>query len=97
MKQVSLQQAIKIFGGTDIKLHAAYHYQYGFFKKDGQLYYINSGDVTMRKSDGQLDVMYRTAEHDHDWIGGRNQWDFLNRLNEKGYKVMTCRYKVNGN
>ena len=94
MKQVSMQQAIKIFGGTDIKLKAAYHYQYGFFKKDGQLYYIDSGDDRMRKSDGQLDVMYRTAQHEKDWTGGTNQWDFLRKLNEKGYKVTRCRVQV---
>jgi hypothetical protein len=95
MKQVSLKKAIELFGGQNIELKAAYHYQYGFFEKDGQLYYINSGDDRMRKSDGQLDVMYRTAEHRKDWTGGTNRWDFLNRLNERGYKVTTCRVQRN--
>jgi hypothetical protein len=95
MKQVSLKKAIELFGGTNIELHSCYCYQMGFFEKDGQLFYIDSGDVRMRKSDGQLNVMYRTAEHRADWLGGRNQWDFLKVLNNKGYKVTTCRYKTN--
>ena len=94
MKRISLRQAIKLFGGTDIELNSGYHYSYGFFNKDGQLYYINSGDDRMRKSDGQLDVMYRTAEHRKDWTGGTNRWDFNKTLNDMGYAVMTCRVKV---
>ena len=93
MKSISLRKAIEVFGGTEIELKTGYHYQYGFFNKDGQLYYINSGDDRMRKSDGQLDVMYRTAQHRKDWTGGTNQWNFLKILNEKGFKVMTCRVK----
>ena len=94
MKSISLKKAIEIFGGINVELKTAYHYQYGFFEKDGQLYYINSGDDRMRKSDGQLDVMYRTAEHRKDWTGGINQWNFNRVLNDKGFKVMTCRVKT---
>jgi hypothetical protein len=93
MKAISLRKAIEIFGGTNIELKSGYHYSYGFFEKNNQLYYINSGDDRMRKSDGQLDVMYRTAQHRKDWTGGTNQWDFLRQLNNAGYKVMTCRVK----
>ena len=91
MKQISMKKGIEILGGTDIELHACYHYQMGFFNWNGQLYYINSGDDRLRRSDGQLDVMFRTAQHRKDWIGGRNDFSFVQRLNEKGYKVMTCR------
>ena len=97
MKKVSLKKAIQLFGGVNIELKSAYCYSYGFFEKDGQLYYINSGDVRMRKPDGQLDVMYRTAQHRKDWTGGRNLWDFNKTLNNMGYFVDSCRYKVNGN
>ncbi len=87
MKSVSLHTAIKAFGGTDIELHRGYHYQYGFFVKGGQLYYINSGDDRMRRSDGQLCVYHRTAEHRKDWHGGANEWDFIPKVNSLGYRV----------
>ena len=47
----------------------------------------------MRKSDGQLDVMYRTAQHRKDWTGGTNLWNFNKVLNDMGYYVATCRVK----
>lgn len=96
MKKVSLKKAIEIFGGTNIKLSRNYCEQSGFFEKDGQLYYINSGDVRMRRPDGQLNVMFRTAEHKRDFVGGVNQWGFVRELNSKGYEVTSCSYKTNG-
>ena len=96
MKKISLKKAIEIFGGVNIKLSRNYCEQSGFFEKDGQLYYINSGDVRMRRPDGQLNVMYRTAQHRKDWHGGINQWDFVNKLNSQGYEVVNCSYKTNG-
>ena len=97
MKKVSLKKAIEIFGGTNIELKTNYCEQSGFFEKDGQLYYINSGDVRMKRSDGQLNVMYRTAKHKMDFVGGVNQWGFIRELNNKGYIVTNCRYKTNSN
>ena len=97
MKKVSLKKAIEIFGGENIQLFSGYCYQYGFFEKSGQLYYINSGDIRSRRPDGQLNIMYRTAEHRKDWTGGVNQWDFVRKINLAGYEVTSCRYKTNGN
>lgn len=93
MKNISMRQAIKIFGGDNIQLKTAYMYQYGFFTKDNQLYYINSGDIRMLKPDGQLNIMYRTAKDTKDFTGGVNQWNFLQVLNNKGYKVTKCLVK----
>lgn len=92
-KSISIRQAVKIFGGDNIELKSGYYYQYGFFTKDNQLYYINSGDVRMCRPDGQLNVMYRTAKHRKDFTGGTNQWDFISQLNKEGYKVVTCKVK----
>lgn len=86
-KSVYLRKAIALFGGEDITLHRDYHYEYGFFVKDGQLYYVNSGDDRDRRSDGQLQVYYRTAESRQDWHGGPNLWDFVEHLNRMGYRV----------
>lgn len=97
MKKVSLKKAIEVFGGVNIELKTNYCEQTGFFEKGGQLYYICSGDVRMRRSDGQLNVMYRTAEHRKDYTGGINQWDFIRKLNMLGYEVTSCRYKTNSN
>ena len=90
MKSISLKKAIRIFGGTDIELHKGYHYQYGFFEKDGQLYYINSGDDRMRRQDGQLDVYFRRAAHRQDWTGAVNLFGFVDALNRIGYRIDTC-------
>lgn len=87
MKSIGLKKAIQVFGGTEIELHKGYHYQYGFFVKDGRLYYINSGDDRMRRSDGQLNVYHRTAEHRKDWTGGPNLWWFVSALNGMGYRI----------
>lgn len=84
MESVSLRTAIIVFGGTDIELHRGYHYQYGFFVKGGQLYYINSCDDRRRREDGQLNVYYRTAKHRSDWHGGENLWGFIKAVNDKG-------------
>ena len=87
MKSISLKKAIQLFGGTEIELHKGYHEQYGFFNKEGKLYYINSGDDRMRRSDRQLNIMHRTAENRKDYCGGVNEWDFVPTLNRMGYRV----------
>lgn len=97
MKTISFRQAIKKFGGVNIQLHTNYMEQSGFFKKDGQLYYINSGDTRMRRSDGQLNVMYRTVKHRKDYTGGQNLWNFTPELNKMGYRVVICHVKQDGN
>lgn len=94
MKAISLRKAITVFGGTNVSLQKGYHYEFGFFEKGGQLFYINSGDDRMKRSDGQLDIMYRTAKHRKDWQGGVNQWNFLSALNSAGFKVTMCSVKL---
>lgn len=84
---ITLRTAIRKFGGTDIELHRGWHYEYGFFVKGGQLYYINSGDDRMRRHDGQLNVYHRTAQHRKDWHGGENLRGFVPALNRLGYRV----------
>ena len=86
MKKIGLRKAIQLFGGDAIELHKGYHYQYGFFEKGGQLYYINTQDD--RCSIGGLPpVMYRTAKHRKDWTGGNNTWDFCSTLKSLGYEL----------
>jgi len=85
MKSIGIRKAIQLFGGTDIEISNGYHYQSGFFNKDGQLYYFSTGDDRMLRSDGQLNVYYRTAEHRKDYIGGRNQYGLVQFLNGMGY------------
>ena len=87
MKSITLEKAIAVFGGTDIELKRGYHYQYGFFVKDGQLYYINSGDDRMLRTVGQLNIYFRTAKHRKDWTGGTNLWGFVDELNRLGYRL----------
>ena len=87
MKSIGLKKAIEVFGGTAIEIHKGYHYQYGFFEKEGQLYYINSGDDRIKRPDGQLNIYHRTAAHRKDWQGGRNLWGFVDEVNRLGYRI----------
>lgn len=88
MKSIGIRKAIQIFGGTNIDVHKGYHDQSGFFDKDGNTYYITTGDDRMMKN-GQLNVMYREAidRKDFGGKGGYNQWDFVRIINSMGYKI----------
>lgn len=68
MKSIGIRKAVQLFGGTNIDIHKGYHYQSGFFDKDGKTYYISTCDDRMMKN-GQLDVMYREALDRND-LGG---------------------------
>ena len=88
MKSIGIRKAIQLFGGTNIDVHKGYHYQSGFFDKDGKTYYIDTGDDRILKN-GQLDIMYREAidRKDFSGKGGHNQWDFVRIINSMGYKI----------
>lgn len=86
MKAVGIRKAVELFGGTDIEIKKGYHYQYGFFVKDGQLYYVNTGDDRMLKN-GELDIYYRTAKDRNDFTGGQNLRGFNYALNRMGCSV----------
>lgn len=88
MKSIGIRKAVQIFGGTNIDIHKEYHYQDGFFDKDGKTYYINTGDDRMMEN-GQLNVMYREAidRNDFSGKGGSNQWDFVRTINKMGYRI----------
>lgn len=86
MKSIGIRKAVQLFGGTNIDIHKGYHYQSGFFDKDGKTYYISTGDDRILKN-GQLDVMYRVAIDRKDFVGGYNQWDFVRTINKMGYRI----------
>ncbi len=88
MKSIGIRKAIQLFGGSNISVHKGYHYQSGFFDKDGKTYYIDTGDDRMMKN-GQLNIMYREAvdRNDYSGRGGYNQWDFVSTINKMGYKI----------
>lgn len=98
LKPCGLKKALQVLGATNIEIHKGYHERSGFFEKDGQLYYFSTADdrcpqleapIAKDWMDGELPVMYRTAEHRKDYIGGPNRWDFLKQLHERGYKLTT--------
>ena len=93
MKKVSLKKAIEILGGTNIELHRGYYYCYGFYEKDGQLYYISTSDIRTCPLNSSASIMYRTAKDRKDYTGGVNTWDFYDRLAKKGYEVSSCPHK----
>lgn len=100
MKKVSLRKAIEIVfpQATDIKLNKNYYYCSGWFNIGNQTYYILSKDV--RNNDINAtgifvsSIMYRTAENRKDYTGGTNQWDFNEKLQEKGYMLSSVPYKT---
>ena len=57
-------------GYTQFELHSNHFEFSGFFKVGGQWWYFNSCDVR-----GNMNaMMVRTAAHNKDYSGGRNQW-----------------------
>lgn len=93
MKKVSLKKAIQLLGGENIKLFAGYYYCSGFFDKNGQTYYISTADIRTSPLNHNHSIMYRTVKDRKDFVGGTNQWDFNQKLNEMGYEVNSCPYK----
>ena len=98
MKKVSLKKAIEIVfpNATEIKLNKNYFYCSGWFNIGEQVYYISSMDVRTSNINalGVTGIMYRTAKNRKDYIGGSNQWDFNNKLQEKGYMLSSVPYKT---
>lgn len=60
---------IESIGGEKVEIGREHFYLSGFFTYQGQIWYINVGDVRWSK-DGYI----RTAKHYKDWRGGANQW-----------------------
>ena len=83
IKRVGLRKAISIMGGTEIELHRAWGYIYGFFNLNDQLMYVYRNDLPT----SGLGTLTRTAKHRKDWTGGPNQWDFDRKLTAKGYTI----------
>lgn len=98
MKKVSLKKAIEIVfpNATEIKLNKNYFYCSGWFNIGEQVYYISSMDVRTSNINalGVTGIMYRTAKNRKDYTGGTNQWDFNNKLQEKGYMLSSVPYKT---
>lgn len=96
MKECGIRKALEVVGATDIQIRKGYHEQFGFFMWGGQLYYCCTADDRWPELEasfcpdykqGELPVMYRTAEHRKDYKGGPNRWDFLQILHGYGYKL----------
>ena len=98
MKKVSLKKAIEIVfpNATEIKLNKNYFYCSGWFNIGEQVYYISSMDVRTSNINalGVTGIMYTTAKNRKDYTGGTNQWDFNNKLQEKGYMLSSVPYKT---
>lgn len=58
-------------GATNFELYNGYSEYSGFFKVGEQLWYFNTEDIRYKIMGGML---IRTAEHNKDWRGGRNQF-----------------------
>lgn len=95
MKGISLKKALQLYGATNIELHKGYYYCYGFFEKEGQLYYISTGDIRVSTPFQRMFVLTRacetrpsearTAKDRRDYTGGTNQFTFVSWLKGEGY------------
>jgi hypothetical protein len=69
---------LKTIGATEIEFHRGHFYLSGFCRVNGQLWYFSISDVRGLEfclnqwCMGQM--LYRTAQHNKDWTGGRNQY-----------------------
>ena len=62
------------------------HFEVSAFLKNtatGKLVYISSSDVRFFRDEWYKDVLIRTAEHEKDYLGGRNEYTTLNTLRDK--------------
>lgn len=94
MKTVNFKKGIELLGYQIIKYTKGYNYRSAFaIDKDGNMFYFNIEDLR----DDEPYIMYRTAQHERDYTGGTNQWNFKERLERLGYKVVEPRKKCDYN
>ena len=66
---------LKSIGATNIVFSNGHFDITGFFTSEsGQIYYISLPDVRGAEFKNNYELMYRTAEHYKDYLGGGNQW-----------------------
>ena len=91
MRKVSMTKAIEaVFGRVKMlkkyRLYSSIGKEWSMFFKDasGQIWYLNyrTQPICTNKH-----VMYRTAQHEQDYTGGHNTWDFEEKLACKGMYV----------
>jgi hypothetical protein len=49
-------------------------------RPDAQIVYFSISDVRHFRNSWYNNILYRTAKHDKDWIGGRNNYSTLDNL-----------------
>ena len=90
---MTIRQALKKLGATEIELKKGYRYQSGFFVLESVLYYVNSGDVDAAAYTGALRAYYRTAKDRKDFTGGQNRDFSALVLEVLGEPLTGCEFK----
>lgn len=62
----------------------------GFIKKDNKYVYFSASDVRFFLNEWYNSVLIRTAKHEKDYIGGRNQYISLTDFSENVEKLFDC-------
>ena len=70
----AFKKEMKSVGVTDVTFLVGHFYISGFFSYQGQTYYFSIPDVRGSYYGCEVTMLYRTAEHTKDYIGGSNQW-----------------------
>ena len=82
-----MRKELNKIDAKNFTLNRGHFYVSGFFQVSGQWYYFSISDVRFFP---ERRIMIRTAEHNHDYTGGKNTYaiiktnmfvDYFNRLN----------------
>ena len=73
-----------------VSFNTGHFYVSGFLKAkiNGNLVYFSIPDVRSFNNDWQKNILIRTAEHDKDYTGGRNNYTTLEDLNKKSLMLI---------
>src|ERR1017187_9141938 len=72
--KTELKKELETVGAELTDFGVGHFYVSGFFKKNEQLFYFSLSDVRDCGYAGQINMLYRTAQHNKDYTGGHNQY-----------------------
>lgn len=96
MKRYTLRNALKKVGYEIKQWNNNYNERTAFIEKDGQLYYISTGDLRFRKHDNKQ-LLIRKAKYVGDWTGERNEWFLNEEIKEAGIEWYESEKKCDRN
>lgn len=84
-----INELLKDFGAEVHSLSRGYFILSGFIKKDDKLVYFSVDDVRYNRFKKDTMILIRTAKHDKDYTGGRNNFSSFENLKEDVENLFT--------